>query len=90
VSAFLGRKDPDELQDYTIDWAALLGTDTISTSTWTVPSGLTSSATSKTTTTATVWLSGGTGGQEYEVMNEITTVAGRTYQKTIVIPVLDD
>ncbi len=87
---YLCRKDPDELQDYTVDWASFLGADTIATSSWSVPAGLTNSASSKTTTTATVWLSGGTGGYEYEVTNTITTAAGRTYEKSMIIPVLDD
>ena len=90
MPGYVEQKDPDEDQDYSVDWSSYLGTDTISTSTWTIPTGLTGGAESKTATTTTVWLSGGVGGQEYEVLNEITTVAGRTYQKTLVIPVLDD
>ena len=90
MPGYVEQKDPDETRDYSVDWSTYLGTDTISTSTWTVPTGLTGGTESNTATTATVWLSGGVGGQEYEVLNEITTVAGRTYQKTLVIPVLDD
>lgn len=53
------------------------------------------SATSKldgrfTADTATVWLSGGTAGEEYTVKNTITTSAGRTIEKTLVVPVLQD
>ena len=64
-------KDPDATLDYIIDWSEWLDTDTISTSTWTVPTGLTNVSDSNTTTTATIWLSGGTAGQRYTVSNRI-------------------
>ena len=38
-------KDPDEKLDYGFDWANALGSDTISASTWVVPSGITQSST---------------------------------------------
>ena len=80
-------KDPQSILDYTVDWATWLVSDTISTSTWTVPTGLTKVIDSKTTTTATVWLSGGTVGQIHEVTNEIVTAGGRTDDRTIIIAV---
>jgi hypothetical protein len=76
-------KDPDATLDYQIDWATWLGDDTIVTSTWIVPSGLTEEDSLSTTTTATVWLSGGTVGQVYLVTNRVTTVEGRTDDRTI-------
>ena len=79
-------KDPDAILDYGWDWSAWLsGGDTISASSWTVPTGLTTPANSRTTTTTTVWLSGGTAGAQYEVINRITTTGGRTDDRTIVI-----
>ncbi len=78
-------KDPDGKMDYVIDWAAWLDGDTISTSTWSVPSGITKSsspAASNTTTTATIWLEGGTAGQDYDVINSIVTAAGREDDRT--------
>lgn len=82
-------KDPNAVLDYGFDWGTdgWLGADTIATSTWTVPSGLTSEASSNTTTTATVWLSGGTAGQVYEVTNRIVTAAGRTDERSFTIRV---
>ncbi len=77
------NKDPDEVLDYEIDWAARLTTDTISTSTWTVPSGITKDSDSKTSTTTTVWLSGGTLGDSYEILNRIVTAGGRTMDQTV-------
>ncbi len=75
--------------DYGFDWHLWLGTDTIATSTWTVPAGLTASLLSFTPTTTTIWLAGGTLGQSYSVVNQITTAAGRTDERTIVITVQD-
>lgn len=71
-------KDPDALLDYATDWSSWLDTgDTIASSLWVVPAGLTITAQSHTTTGATVWLSGGTLGERYEVVNRITTAQGR-------------
>lgn len=84
------RKDPSAELDYTLDWSAWLGTDTIATSTWTVPSGLTQpkDATS-TATAATVWVGGGTPGQKYTVTNRIVTAAGRADERSIQISVVN-
>lgn len=83
-------KDPEALLDYTVDWDGddWLGTDTITgTPTWTVPAGLTLAAQSNTTTTATVWLSGGMADTDYNVECKITTAGGRTDERTIRIQV---
>jgi uncharacterized phage protein (predicted DNA packaging) len=74
-------KDAGEVLDYQIDWSNELGSDTISTSTWTVPSGLTQDSDTKTDTTATIWLSGGTAGAEYTLLNTIVTSGGRTFEQ---------
>jgi hypothetical protein len=80
-------KDPQALLDFSVDWTSWLGSDTIATSTWTVPTGLTKVSDSKTTEIATVWLSGGTVGQEYTVTNHIKTAAGREDERSIIIQV---
>jgi len=80
-------KDPSAVLDYTVDWSDWLDTDTIATSEWTVPSGITKDSDTNTDTTATVWLSGGTAGENYSVTNTITTAGGRTDQRTIHIQV---
>jgi len=80
-------KDPNAVLDYAIDWSSWLGTDTISTSAWTVASGITKTGESKTSTKATIWLSGGTAGVTYELTNRIVTTAGRTDDRTIGIVV---
>lgn len=77
-------KDPDEVLDYHIDWSDRLDTgDTIVTSTWTVPTGITLDDDDQTTTTTTVWLSSGTLATTYEILNRIVTAAGRTMDQTV-------
>lgn len=77
-------KDPDAVLDYLFDWAIWLATgETISTSTVIVPSGITLTNDSKTSTSATAWLAGGAAGQVYEVTNRISTNQGRTNDYTI-------
>jgi len=70
------EKGDDEKLVYAIDWSDWLATnsDSIDTSTWSVPTGLTSESTSATADTTRIKLSGGTIGQTYEVTNVITTV----------------
>jgi hypothetical protein len=79
------RKDPDAVLDYAVDWSEWLDDDTITASEWTVPDGITADSDSNTTTLATVWLSGGTLGQTYSLVNHITTAAGREEDQTIKI-----
>lgn len=82
------QKDPNAVLDYKFDWTDWLQTsETISTSTMTVQSGITKDSDSNTTTTATVWLSGGTEGIRYTVTNRITTNQGRTDDRTMLIRV---
>lgn len=78
-------KDPDATLDYLVDWSGWLGSDTISASAWVVPDGITKTTDSHTTTTATVWLSGGTAGDVYRVTSRITTAGGRVNDRTITI-----
>jgi hypothetical protein len=80
-------KDPHAILDYTIDWTRWLAGDTIATSEWLVAAGLTKVADSKTVSSATVWLSGGTAGQSYTVTNRIVTNGGRTEDRSFTIRV---
>lgn len=84
----LYTKDPNAVLDYKVNWATWLqASETIASSNFTVPAGITKDSQSNTTTTATVWLSGGTVGTEYAVVNRITTNQGRTDDRTITIRV---
>ena len=78
-------KDPDEILDYQMDWSSRLVGDIISVSTWVLPVGSTLNkvAESKTTTSTTIWLSGGTLGERYELLNRIDTSAGRKMDQTV-------
>jgi len=81
------EKDPQAVLDYSIDWTDWLVSDTISTSTWTVPSGITKVSDSKTTVKTTIWLSGGTADTDYELINHIVTANSREDDRTITIRV---
>lgn len=88
-------KAPADVLDFTYDWngSATAGGpwmatgDTISTSTWSAPAGITIASDTETTTTSTVWLSGGTAGSSYDVVNTITTAGGRTKTLTLRVKV---
>lgn len=83
----VATKDPDAVLDYQIDWSSWLDGDTIATSTWKVPSGIIKDSDTNDDTTATIWLSGGTAGESYEVTNSIVTAGGRENDRTMIIPI---
>ena len=87
VGKFL--KDPQDVLDYQIDWSDWLGTDTISTSAWTVETGITKDSDTYSDTIAVIWVSGGTAGTSYELVNHIVTTAGREADRTITIVCAD-
>lgn len=81
-------KDPNAVLDYKFDWSDWLAAgETISTRTITAGSGITvdSSSITDTNTSVTVWLSGGTAGDSYDVTCQIVTSDSRTDERTIVI-----
>jgi len=83
TAAIIKNKHPTATLDYMLDWTPWLEGDAILTSTWTVPTGLTKDSESFTEKTTTVWLSGGSDGTQYTVVNRITTVLGRIETKSI-------
>lgn len=89
MSKFWPDKSPDDVLDYRIDWTEALAGDTIVTSTWAVPAGITKDSDSKTTTATTIWLSGGAVDQEYEIENTIVTTELRTMKQCVTIRVVD-
>ena len=81
-------KDPDAVLDYGFDWSSddwLASGEEIQTSTWTVPAGITKDSDSNTTTTTTIWLSGGSDGTDYVIANKIVTSDGRTDERSFKI-----
>lgn len=111
MSNMLAEKDPADVKDYHIAWGdstndasadddGLLQGDTISTQTWTVPSGITKDSDTvqasiitiegvswPADTISTIWVSGGTADIDYTVSCAIVTAQGREYTRRIIIPV---
>ena len=104
-------KDPDSVEPFHIVWCSQDNTndgsssdtgelqgETISSSSWTVPSGITKDSDNKASVTiqgvsysantvATIWLSGGTDGTDYVLVNQIDTSGGRTLDHSITVKV---
>lgn len=107
----LPAKDPNSVEPYFIVWCSEDGTNdgtaddtgelqgaTISTATWTAPSGITVASSNQTAVTingvtyavntvCTAWLSGGTPDNDYDIHCRITTSDSRTLDKTITVRV---
>jgi hypothetical protein len=90
------KQDPSAVLDWGTNWSAWLGTDTISTSTWSVtetsPVGATALTLATSThdaTTTTIWLSGGALEARYRVTNHIVTAGGRTDDRSFYVTIKD-
>lgn len=84
------NKDPDAVLDYGHDWSGwLIDGDTITTSVWIVPDGITKDSDSHDTTSTTIWLSGGELGKRYILVNRVTTTGGRTDDRSMQIDIKD-
>lgn len=83
-------KRPSAVLDYLFRWGPFLEGDTIATSSFPgFPAGITNQNTSNTTTDVRLWVAGGTSGQDYPVLNRITTAGGRTMEWNLVVRVAD-
>ena len=89
--AAIFTKDPDEVLDFRVNWANVLGADvdTIATGSFTAEAGITKGSEVMATTYMDVWLSGGTDAEDYEILNDIETASGRTWQRSILIKVIE-
>lgn len=76
-------KDPDSTEDFAFNWVMDLGGDTISSSTFSLPDGLTEVSTASTESVTQIFVSGGDCGQTYRITNRVVTTGGRTFDKTI-------
>lgn len=83
------EKGPYDTLDFPFNWKPELNGDTIFTSSFSLPDGLALVSQTNTSTTATPFLSGGTSGSVYRVVNTIVTVGGRTRSKTMYLLVKD-
>jgi len=86
MSCYLLKKSGSVL-DYKFDWSSFLGADTISTSIWSIDTGMVVDSDSNNDSTATAWLSGGDVGGVYTAVNIITTANGRTVHRALTIRV---
>lgn len=80
-------KDPDSTRKYTIDWTPWLRSQTpgevITESEWIVPEGLTLNDEGFENFKTVVWLSSGTVGATYTVVNRVTTSVGQIQDASI-------
>lgn len=83
----LYTQDPQEKLDYTQDWSDELGADTIASDTWAIaPTGPTMSGeTNPSTQSGTIFVQGLTAGTFYTLTHQVTTTAGRIFERTISI-----
>lgn len=81
-------KDPNATLNYQWDWSAWLDTgDSIASVTFLVPAGLTVVSEAYDSTTATVWLRGGTEPHTYPVTCRVSTSLGLIDDRTAEIQV---
>ena len=86
------KKRMHEEIDYPISYAPWLAKqgelgDTISTSEWEYPDGISLESTVQQATLAVAWISGGTPGERYQVVNKIVTVGGRTIEQAFYLEI---
>ena len=110
--AYWPEKQAANVEPYFIVWCDEDGTNsgaaaddgalqgaTISTSTWTFPTGITKDSENENAVTingvvyaantvATAWISGGTAGVTYTISCKITTSDSRTLDQTVYLPVV--
>jgi len=79
------KKDPNATLDYLFDWEPWLTevSDSIASVAWVLSSGLTKVSESSTTTSATVFVLGGTLDETETITCRITTNGGRIDDRTI-------
>lgn len=84
MSTFI--QDPDALLDYAVDWSDYLATgDFIVSAETSAQSGITIASQSFTSAIHTIFLEGGTEGEEYEITSRIFTNGGRRDDRTFLI-----
>ncbi|NBX02607.1 MAG: hypothetical protein EBR02_00800 [Alphaproteobacteria bacterium] len=81
-------KDPDEVISFGVDWSEYLGAETVTSSDWTVASGVTKVGQTLVGKQANVTISGGTLGTVNRITNRITTSAGETVDQSIDIEII--
>ena len=87
MAAHWPDKDPEDILDYGGLWQPFLAGDTIASSTWTVPEGLTKQSEGHDADSTLIWLADGTDGVTYTLLNRIVTTGGRRRRWAITITV---
>lgn len=90
MSLYNGIQDPRGDLGWSLNWSAWLAGDTIATSTWSVEGGdgaMSINSEGFSDVRAVVKVSGGTVGQTYRLINEITTADGDRDRRTIQITI---
>lgn len=84
-------KDPADIADYSIDWAALIvAPDTLASCTWSVsPAGPTLTPGAVVGTVAPLRISGGTAGETYVVTAQATLGGGQKFEQSMCLVVRD-
>ena len=91
IAFIADQATPDDILDFGFIWTTWLAGDTILTSSWTLPAGLSEAqADEQTTTVTTVWIdfSAAEQGVQYQVTNVITTAGGRSKELSFFVPVV--
>lgn len=78
-------KEPTDVITVEIDWSDWLGIRTITTSTWTVPSGITKVTDTHSTSATFITLSGGTWANQYEISNHIVASDASEQTRSITV-----
>lgn len=77
------EKDPNSVEDFAFNWVMDLNGDSITSSSFELPDGLTQVSIANDATKTQIFVSGGARGQTYRITNRIVTSGGRTFDKTI-------
>ncbi len=83
-------KDPYAYKDYTFEWGDWLGTDILSSVTIECETGLTLDKITFTSTSAKVWVAGGTEGSSLIVSCKIETTNGRRDKKSAIFHIKEE
>jgi hypothetical protein len=85
--------DPQEEEYYGLNWASRLNDgETLETSTWDVPDGISQvegRGDSINGTFTIIWLTGGTVGEEYDLVNHVVTSEDRKLDGTMKVTVIN-
>lgn len=84
-------KDPNDIENYSVDWSRRLGSGETLTSadfSLTTAAGLTIASSSFDDTTATVWLTNGDDGGTGVILCRVNTSASRQLDQSVSLPIV--